>query len=252
MNKDQLPKLLGDVVRLQPRAVDVSGAPSDDEWAIDAATKERLELRNLRTRHIAVLASDGVYSYFADAKRTTGDRRFGFLQLHMQVTTLNDGTTDVRPLAPPRAAVVSQGPILDGTLLPTRRTWLELEERFSRIDGEVVAIWQEYEDGGPATWSVYPGDGGHDREWRVQQFGNEARTAGSVAKQLRDVALRFTTAPGADPVDYWLTMVATVVNRAPSMTGSGQGEGRRFTSGVIERAVNASKIACAHFGSRSL
>ena len=61
MNKEQLPKLIGDVVKLQPCAIDISGAPSDDDWTIAAATKERVELRNLRTGHVAVLASDGVY-----------------------------------------------------------------------------------------------------------------------------------------------------------------------------------------------
>ena len=198
MNKDHLPKLLGDVVKLQPHAIDVNGEPSDDDWTIDAATKERLELRNLRTGHVAVVASDGVYSYFVDANRTTVERRFRFLQLHMQVTTLSDGSTDVRPLPPPRAASVAQESTRGAVLAPSRRTWLELEDRFRRIEGEVVAIWQEYADGGPATWNVYPGDGGRDRQWRVQQFANEARSAGSVAKQIRDIALRFETAPGAD------------------------------------------------------
>ena len=104
MNKSQLQKLVGHVVKLDPAAMDAGGSLVDDDWRVTRVTDDAIDLQNEQTGATVVMGPDGVYSYFTDAARSTSAQKYGTLQLHMQVTLLRDGRTLAKPLPPPKQA----------------------------------------------------------------------------------------------------------------------------------------------------
>jgi hypothetical protein len=101
MNKAQLAKSIGTLVRLQPPAEDAEGTSFDDEWLIADITESFVELENGRTHQRTRIALDGIYTFHDDANRTTASQRFGFLVLHAHLE-LRDAGIDVRPFPSPR------------------------------------------------------------------------------------------------------------------------------------------------------
>ena len=130
---------------------------------------------------------------------------------------------------------------------PPELDWLQLEERFRRIPGEVEAIWSHYESG-LVEWSVYASAG--DEKRTVERFLNEARIAGRKAARL-NVPRKFPSATFTDAADQWLNVVAALVHPATDVSGSGVDERGRSGRGAIEKLVEASQIACARLSSES-
>jgi hypothetical protein len=130
---------------------------------------------------------------------------------------------------------------------PPELDWLQLEERFRRIPGEVEAIWSYYESG-LVEWSVYARGG--DEKRTVERFLNEARIAGRKTARL-NIPRKFPTATFTDAADHWLNVVAALVHPATDVSGSGIDERGRSESGAIDKLVEASQIACARLLSES-
>ena len=122
--------------------------------------------------------------------------------------------------------------------------WREAENRFSAIDGELDAIWNEYDDG-PVKWYIVPVRSDPDGR-RKERFLIEARRLGRMLKGC-DVLRRFPNAAGCpDLADEWMNAVAARV--APSSTaGDGYSNGRHYVTGCIEKVIDASKLTCRHF-----
>jgi hypothetical protein len=109
MNKGHATKLVGQRVRLQPPAKR-SGLPVDDDWLIVEVTDVSATMEHADTKRVAIVGLDGIHSYFIDAARTTPTQKYGFLQLHVQVDIAAEGSVNVTPLPPPRAAIISPAP----------------------------------------------------------------------------------------------------------------------------------------------
>ena len=125
--------------------------------------------------------------------------------------------------------------------------WRKAEQNFDRINGEVQAIWQLYDDG-HVEWTVYARDDRNRR--RVERFLNEARVLGRVVYGL-PLARKFPSASFTDDADHWLNVVAAIVQPS-SMTGNGTNERGTHVSGGIDDLVDASKAACGRLGSHNI
>ena len=124
--------------------------------------------------------------------------------------------------------------------------WREAEDRFSAIDGELEATWNEYDDG-PMEWYIVPVGSDPDGR-RMERFLIEARRLGRMLEGC-DVTRRFpNAAAGDDPANEWMNVVAARV--APSSTaGDGHSLRRHYVCGSIEKVVDASELTCRHFAS---
>ena len=144
---------------------------------------------------------------------------------------------------------------------PSRAEWLEMEERFGRIDGEIMAMWQIFvSDPDRVEWNVQPdfesrqspkfrrgGDGAR----RVERFRAEAHLAGQMIQRVRLLDPHYKVSKGAPPEDHWLSALGATIHLASDMHGSGRGEEGEYVSRVMERVVDASKTMCARLASRA-
>lgn len=102
MNKDQIKKLDGYFVRLQPHALGPHNEPRDDDWLVTVVTgDDALQLTNMNGAGFVMLGLDHVYSYFTD--KTRGGK-YGYLQLLSQVRISDTGTVSAEPLPPPKVS----------------------------------------------------------------------------------------------------------------------------------------------------
>ena len=124
--------------------------------------------------------------------------------------------------------------------------WREAEQRFDRINGEVQAIWQLYNDG-HVEWTVYARDD-RDRR-RFERFLSEARRLGRVVSRL-PLARKFPSASFTDDADHWINIVGAIVDPS-STTGDGRNQRGTYESGGIDDLVDASKVACGRLASLS-
>lgn len=90
MNKDQLIKNVGILVRLRPisRSRGPLGddlAGMDDEWLIQKVEEQGVSLSNIRTGHLALLGFDHIHSYISNPMDNAGGRKHGFLQLRVRM-----------------------------------------------------------------------------------------------------------------------------------------------------------------------
>ena len=123
--------------------------------------------------------------------------------------------------------------------------WRKAEQHFDRINGEVQAIWQLYEES-HVKWSVYANDD-RDRR-RVERFLSEARRLGRVVSMLLLKARKFPSVSFTDDADHWLNIVGAIVE--PSSTaGDGVDQRGKYESGGIDDLVDASKVACIRLAS---
>ncbi len=103
MNKNQLAKNVGHVVQLRliaRRPAPIGDLPPiDDDWIIERADDRGLNLHNLRTGYIPLLAYDQIHSYMSNPIRDIEGRKHGFLQLRVQLSLLPQGL-QIEPLAP--------------------------------------------------------------------------------------------------------------------------------------------------------
>jgi hypothetical protein len=105
MNKEQLKKNVGDLVRLIPIAhrLDAKGHPLpqiDDEWRIESVTDAGVRLSLARTGHGRTLGFDHICEYTSD--RIEQGVRYGFLTLKVQLSIQgnNVNVTPTRPGVP--------------------------------------------------------------------------------------------------------------------------------------------------------
>lgn len=112
MNKSQLAKSVGHVVKLQPVARGRLGESIDDDWTISAMDDDSVTLEHLSTKAVARVGLDAVYSYMTDVhnRRAPTDKR-GFLQLLVQITIDTNGAVRVAPLPPPRTVEAAPSPL---------------------------------------------------------------------------------------------------------------------------------------------
>jgi hypothetical protein len=98
MNKQELSEMRYKRVRVRPiaRRIDPNGVELsriDDEWMLTQATRDELNLENLRTKHNVQLGTDHVREYMTDSGRSDG-----FLILKSQIVLFARGVA-VEPLA---------------------------------------------------------------------------------------------------------------------------------------------------------
>ena len=89
MQKDQLKKCVGHIVRLIPIAhrLDPRGfalPPIDDEWLIESVTDEGVRISLARTGHFRMLGFDHVHGYMSD--RVLNGVKHAFLTLNVQLS----------------------------------------------------------------------------------------------------------------------------------------------------------------------
>jgi hypothetical protein len=112
VNKSQLAKSVGRLVKLQPSANGPLGETIDEDWLVADVTEDAVVLEHVQSKSIARVGFDAVYSYLTDAhgQKTPAEKR-GFLQLLMQIAIGADGTVSVKPLAPPRITPTVPSPL---------------------------------------------------------------------------------------------------------------------------------------------
>ena len=112
MNKSQLPKSVGHIVRLQPAAQGPLGETLDEDWRITRVSEDAVTLTHIASKSIAHVGLDSVFGYQTDAhaQRVPTEKR-GFLQLLMQIAFSSDGRVTVTPLPPPRIPAAVQHPL---------------------------------------------------------------------------------------------------------------------------------------------
>ena len=132
MNKEQIRKSVGHLVRLVPIAnrLDPLGYPLpqiDDEWRIDSVTDEGVRLSLARTGHARTLGFDNLHHYSSD--RVERGETHGFLVLNVQLTIHGNDihVTPTRPgepvapripTSPIRRALLQQLNRCPGTAIP--------------------------------------------------------------------------------------------------------------------------------------
>jgi hypothetical protein len=132
-----------------------------------------------------------------------------------------------------------------------RGYWLEMEEAFGRIPGEVDAEWVDRENGS-TDWSCSPRreDGGTDRS--VELFRYWARAVGQAARSQGRA--RRHPSGSSDRADYWLSVVAAAVAVEEGWylqdSESAVRKGRVY-SGDLEKVIEASRATCARFAAES-
>ena len=103
MNAKKLKGSVGHRVRLRPVARRFDGnrelPEEDDDWILSHVDDEKVELRNPRTGHVAVLGGDHIHSYTTDPGREWDGLRHGFLLLHVQVSLYAD-RIEINPIPP--------------------------------------------------------------------------------------------------------------------------------------------------------
>lgn len=99
MNKDQLRKSVGQVVRLRPPAQDIAGRACDDRWLVQA-TDAALTLCNQRTNQIATLGYDHVIKYTTDPANSVDGTLAAFLNVGVSVR-IGPDRIDVEPFLTP-------------------------------------------------------------------------------------------------------------------------------------------------------
>ena len=138
---------------------------------------------------------------------------------------------------------------------PTASEWHEQEERFAKIPGEVEAHWAEYSATGLVKWNIqHQTDRGRrgSRTGTVrdrQLFQSEAEAAGMMVRRMGDaMPAKLTGQAATDPADDWLNAVIALAHPGNAITGSGSdgiGELGLHKGGIINNAIEASKVACA-------
>jgi hypothetical protein len=115
MNKEQLKKNVGDLVRLLPIAnrLDGKGHPLpqiDDEWRIESVADDGVRLFLPRTGHVRTLSYDHICEYTSD--RVERGVKYGFLTLKVQLS-IQGNNINVVPTRPgvPVAPRVPPDPI---------------------------------------------------------------------------------------------------------------------------------------------
>ena len=76
-------------VRIRPRI--------HDDWRIDSADDNGVQIHNLATGHTVLLGYDQIHSYRSDPNRSTAENRHGFLQLRLQIR-VSPGGLQTEPL----------------------------------------------------------------------------------------------------------------------------------------------------------
>jgi hypothetical protein len=71
----------------------------NDDWRIDSADDNGVQLHNLATGHTVLLDNDQIYGYMTDPNRSTPTQKYAFLQLRIQIRISPDGL-QTEPLAP--------------------------------------------------------------------------------------------------------------------------------------------------------
>jgi hypothetical protein len=148
--------------------------------------------------------------------------------------------------------VLAGAPKLFGGTHYDRGYWLEMEQAFSRIPGEVDAEWVDQENGS-TDWSCSPRreNGGTDRS--VELFQHWARTVGEAARSQGRA--RRHPSGSSDRADYWLSVVAAavVVEEGWYLQDSESAAVRkgRVYSGDLEKVIEASRATCARFAAES-
>ena len=102
MNKSQLTKSVGFRVQLRPVPRTRNGQPMDLDWTIRTVDDLMLELDEPSSGLVAKLGLDHIYSFMSNPRRDSGSQRYGFLQLHVQLT-LDGHTIHIEPLPGPRS-----------------------------------------------------------------------------------------------------------------------------------------------------
>lgn len=139
-----------------------------------------------------------------------------------------------------------RGRLESGTAIGSN-DWSDMEQRFTRISGEVDGCWNVFPVTGEVRWAFYPrSDEGDTRT--LQHFKSEAARAGNMVAKLVRPPAKFA-GEIKDPVDRWLNTVAALAHPGRGVTGNGIEDGSYYESFHIERLVGASKIACSRLGS---
>jgi hypothetical protein len=89
MNKDQIKKCFGHRVRIRPIPKSFEGSkevPADDDWIITRVNADHLELKNIRSDHVAILGLDNIHNYLSEPGRNQGETKYGFLWLRVQIS----------------------------------------------------------------------------------------------------------------------------------------------------------------------
>ena len=133
------------------------------------------------------------------------------------------------------------------TALPGVKYWRAAEDRFAHIDGDLEAIWTEFDDE-HIEWDVLEKNnyGGRVRE----RFLSEARILGRVVVVDTSLPRRFPSAVFAGDANHWLNVVTGIV-KASSCKGDGHTHGRYYVSGGLDDLVDGSGVACARLAEKS-
>lgn len=125
-----------------------------------------------------------------------------------------------------------------------RAFWLDAEQAFARIDGELMVFWHLYQDG-DVSWNVHPDREHGGRPRTSERFLVEARRVGKVARQT-GAPRKFPQACATeDLADDWLNTVAALVDPAAVFLHSGGRDERGdHETGEISQVVEASRHAC--------
>jgi hypothetical protein len=101
MNKEQLAKNIGRVVRLRPPATTPSGQRLDDDWRIASVTDSRAELRRIPDEAPLRLGLDHLHRYSSDPDRDDETNApYGFLVLTEKVVRGDDARFRVEIVIP--------------------------------------------------------------------------------------------------------------------------------------------------------
>src|SRR4051812_23881521 len=101
MNKTELRKSVGVHVQLRPAALDRDGRVLDYDWIIGSTTNDSVRIDMVGYGYTVALGWDHIYSFLTNPERNRGGQRFGFLQLHVQLTVAGNEVS-IEPLPPPK------------------------------------------------------------------------------------------------------------------------------------------------------
>jgi hypothetical protein len=109
MNLEHLKKNVWQRVQLLPiaREIDELGRQRpliDDDWIVQVVLSDRLELFNVRSRHVAKLGADHVHHFTSNPQRSAAQGNGGFLTLNVQIF-MQGNRLWVRPNSRPGEAV---------------------------------------------------------------------------------------------------------------------------------------------------
>lgn len=140
--------------------------------------------------------------------------------------------------------------LADRSKAHSRSFWLDAEERFRRIQGEVLLCVLVYTDG-YSRWFVYPDRKEEGSPRTVEIFRAESERVGKALKKLRDAPSRYKPAADWSAEDYWLNAVAAVVDPENSISGGGRDDRGDHETYWITRGVHAAEVASGILGAKA-